>query len=62
MATPSYDPLPPIGSYWTEGALLTDGHMREGYATCARCGSIVNSKDRHEAWHARVEGDNRKER
>ena len=51
------DALPPIGTYWTTGSLQTFRAMQlEGYATCARCGSFVNSEDRHEEWHRAVEG------
>lgn len=48
--------LPPIGDYWTKGELKTKrAILFEAYATCARCGAIVNSEDRHEDWHRAVE-------
>ena len=49
--------LPPVGTYWTTGALKTNpAHLAlEAYATCARCGAFVNSEDRHEEWHRFVE-------
>lgn len=51
-----YDALPDIGTYWTRGALRTSQDMAlEAYRTCARCGSFVNSEDRHEDWHRLVE-------
>lgn len=50
--------LPPIGTYWTEGALRTSRDLAlEGYSTCARCGAFVNAPDRHDDWHRLVEGD-----
>lgn len=57
MSESAYDALPPVGTYWTTGALKTNpAHMPlESYATCARCGSFVNSEDRHEDWHRAVE-------
>lgn len=51
-----YDALPPIGTYWTEGGLITDrAHMQEAYLTCARCAAFVNTADRHDDWHRAVE-------
>jgi hypothetical protein len=47
--------LPDIGTYWTEGSLMTGSGPHEFYTTCARCGSLVNSPDRHEDWHRLVE-------
>lgn len=56
MPTAEFDALPPIGTYWTEGGLPTlNNTLVEAYQTCARCGSFVNSEDRHEAWHRAVE-------
>jgi hypothetical protein len=50
------DALPPIGTYWTEGTLPTGrATMVEAYSTCARCGAFVNSPDRHDDWHRKVE-------
>lgn len=57
MGNTDADPMPPVGVYWSSGALATDNPMHlEGYWTCARCGAFVNSQDRHEEWHAMVEG------
>jgi hypothetical protein len=51
-----YDALPPIGTYWTKGALITARHMvQEAYLTCARCGAFVNTADRHDDWHRAIE-------
>lgn len=47
--------LPDAGTYWTTGTLQTAYGPLEAYATCARCGSIVNSPDRHEDWHRLIE-------
>lgn len=48
--------LPPIGTYWTTGALTTGRHMfEEAYSTCARCGAFVNAEDRHDDWHRAVD-------
>lgn len=50
------DALPPIGTYWTEGGLITARHnMQEAYLTCARCGAFVNTSDRHDDWHRAIE-------
>jgi len=50
------DTLPDIGTYWTRGELVTSrATLLEGYATCARCGAIVNSEDRHDEWHRVIE-------
>lgn len=51
------DRLPAIGTYWSRGALPTARALtHECYATCARCGALVNAEDRHEEWHRAVEG------
>lgn len=49
------DALPPVGTYWTGGLLLTNHGPLEAYATCARCGAIVNSENRHDDWHDFIE-------
>lgn len=52
----TYDLLPPTGTYWTDGALVTKRDLLvEHYQTCARCGAFINSPDRHEQWHRLVE-------
>lgn len=56
MPNAEMDALPPVGTYWTTGGVLvTNFGPSEAYATCARCGAIVNSEDRHDAWHEAVE-------
>lgn len=48
--------LPKVGTYWTRGALATNKPAQlEAYATCARCGALVNSEDRHDDWHRAME-------
>ena len=48
--------LPDVGTYWSTGRLPTSrSGFEECYDTCARCGSFVNSPDRHEDWHRAIE-------